>query len=102
MRGGGILEQTRLGVITFRYPMTVIQYHNHRPKRLKLRIKVNVSAIGLNPFASYVCYCGGGINRIAIMVKSPFKQLLNAVNSVLQLQLLLSVIQILANLVHMS
>ena len=102
VQGGAVLEKTRLGIIYLkRVDIIPIQYYNVNPKRLKLRISVRLSYAGLNMFGSYTCWCGGGIYKIAVFTKNPFKQIQDLMNLLVVLQMILQTIQLLSSLTTM-
>jgi hypothetical protein len=97
--GGSVLEKSRVGIIKFKIANILpIEYHNIPPKRLKLKIRIDLSYAGLNPLQEYTCWCGGGISKIAVFVKNPFKQVVDLMNMVMQIQMLMYSIQILTSL----
>jgi hypothetical protein len=102
VRGGAVLEKTRIGVIYLRrMDLIPIQYFNVNPKRLKLKISVSLSYVGLYPLASYTCWCGGGIYKIAVFVKNPFKQIQDLMNTIVMMGMLLQAIGLLSSLTTM-
>jgi hypothetical protein len=102
IRGGAVLEKTRVGVIYLRrIDMIPIQYFNVNPKKLKLRISASLTYTGLNMFGSYTCWCGGGIYKIAVFVKNPFKQVQDLMNAIVTMQMVLQVIGLLSSLTTM-
>jgi hypothetical protein len=99
VRGGAVLEKTRIGVIYLRrIDLIPIQYFSVRPKKLKLKTTISLTYIGLNPLDSYTCWCGGGIYKIAVFVKNPFKQLQDLMNTIIMMQMLLQTIGLLSSL----
>jgi hypothetical protein len=97
--GGSVLERDRVGVIKLNIANILpIEYHNIPPKRLKLKISIRLSYAGLNPLQEYTCWCGGGIFKIAVFVKNPFRQVVDLLNMVIQMQMLLYTIQLLTSL----
>jgi hypothetical protein len=99
IRGGAVLEKTRVGVIYLRrIDMIPIQYYSVNPKRLKLRISISLTYTGLEPMKSYTCWCGGGIYKIAVFVKNPFKQVQDLMNLMVYMQMILQTIQLLSSL----
>jgi hypothetical protein len=99
VRGGSVLEKTRVGIILLkRADLIPIQYYYVSPKRLKLRISVSLAYAGLNMFGSYTCWCGGGIYKIAIFVKNPFRQLQDLMNLMIYMQMILHEIGLLSSL----
>jgi hypothetical protein len=102
VRGGSVLEKTRVGIIFLkRADLIPIQYYHVSPKRLKLRISISLTYTGLNPFGSYTCWCGGGIYKIAVFVKNPFRQLQDLMNTIIMMQMLLQTIGLLSSLTTM-
>jgi len=99
VRGGSVLEKTRVGVIYLRrVDLIPIQYYSVNPKRLKLKITSRLTYTGLNPLGTYTCWCGGGIFKIAVFVKNPFKQIHDIMNAVVVMQILLQAIGLLSSL----
>jgi hypothetical protein len=97
--GGAQLERNRVGVIKLNIAnLLPIEYYSVPPKRLKLKINVRLTYTGLNPTQEYVCWCGGGISKIAVFVKNPFRQVMELMNIVMLMQVLLYTIQLLASL----
>jgi hypothetical protein len=102
VRGGSVLEKTRVGIIYLRrVDLIPIQYYYVTPKRFKLRISVSLAYAGLNMFGSYTCWCGGGIYKIAVFVKNPFKQIQDLMNLMVYMQMLLQTIGLLSSLTTM-
>jgi hypothetical protein len=102
VRGGAVLEKNRIGVIYLRrIDLTSIQYYYVSPKRLKLRISASLTYTGLNMFGSYTCWCGGGIFKIAVFVKNPFKQMQELMSTIVMMQMLLQTIGLLSSLTTM-
>jgi hypothetical protein len=97
--GGAQLERNRVGVIKLNIAnLLPIEYYSVPPKRLKLKIRIDLSYTGLNPTQEYTCWCGGGIYKVAVFVKNPFRQVVELVNTLMQMQVLLYTIQLLASL----
>jgi hypothetical protein len=97
--GGSVLEKNRVGIIKLNIAnLLPIEYYSVPPKRLKLKIDVRLTYTGLNPLQEYTCWCGGGISKIAVFVKNPFKQVADLMNMVIQMQMLMYSIQILTSL----
>jgi hypothetical protein len=97
--GGAQLEKNRVGIIKFKIANILpIEYHNIAPKRLKLKINVRLTYTGLNLLQQYTCWCGGGISKIIIFVKNPFKQLNELANAMINTQMLFTTIQLLTSL----
>ena len=99
VQGGSVLEKTKVGVIYLkRVDLIPIQYYSVNPKRLKLRISISLTYTGLEPMKSYTCWCGGGIYKIAVFVKNPFKQVQDLMNLMVYMQMILQTIQLLSSL----
>jgi len=99
VQGGSVLEKTRVGVIYLkRVDLIPIQYYSVNPKKLKLKITISLTYTGLDPLKSYTCWCGGGIYKIAVFVKNPFKQIQDLMNAVVMMQMILQVIGLLSSL----
>jgi len=99
VRGGGVLEKTRVGIIFLkRVDLIPIQYFHVPPKRLKLRISISLTYTGLNSFGTYTCWCGGGIYKIAVFTKNPFRQLQDLMYLLVYMQMILQTIQLLSSL----
>jgi hypothetical protein len=97
--GGSVLERDRVGIIRFNIgDILPIEYHNIPPKRLKVKIKVNLSYSGLSLLQEYRCLCGGGISKIVVFVKNPFKQVAELVDILMQIQIIILTIQLLTSI----
>jgi hypothetical protein len=102
VRGGAVLEKTRVGVIYLkRVDLIPIQYFYVNPKRLKLKISISLTYTGLYPLGTYTCWCGGGIFKIAVFVKNTFKQMQELMNTIVMMQMLLQTIGLLSSLTTM-
>jgi hypothetical protein len=98
-KGGAQLEKNRIGII--RLPLRdllPIEYIYKPPRKLVLRIRISLGYVGLYPTSWYTCYCGGGISKIIIFAKNPFKQLNELANAMINTQMLFTTIQLLTSL----
>jgi len=99
IKGGALLEKTRAGIIKLDNSNLVsIIFTNSVAKKLALRISASLTYYGYYTSQTYTCRCGGGIYKIAIFAKDPYKQISELMTTYTQLQVLLNTIQILSSL----
>ncbi|MEM2158381.1 MAG: hypothetical protein QXO72_05150 [Sulfolobales archaeon] len=97
----GSVMQENVGVIKIPIIEVIkiprIEYINAVPRRLRIRVTMSLGYSGYL-MKQYICNCSFGLARVIVLSRSPLQKLMESISTIVNLNILFSVIQLISTI----